>query len=642
MLRLIFLLLVLCAAPVYCQTGFDKTIHDAPPRKSDAFIVGADFEKTSLVGHVYLFSTYSQQGIDSVKRKGNGFELLGSEIPSIGMDSRFHWIRYSVKNSTSQVKNLIADLRYNELNDVCYYVVDTAGRVIYAREHLNRKSYISKKPVQSRFFSFPLRVRPQEELTIYWRIYRQESFIVLPLGLFDQEYFFTFNTTYDFFLYLSLGVFTFTFLLSLLLYIFTKYRLLLYYSGYTLFYGLTIASMEGILTQYFHWNFALLQDNTKNVFICCLNFFTILFAIHFLDIKSFLPRWVYHICIIQATLVLAFGGYLLLTPFTGLTSVILSGVATLDMLLLLSLIISAFSHKKLIAILYLTATFPLVISASWLILTLVFDIERTWFYYQSFPFLPFFEVIILGIGLGYRLISDRNRYFLGLNTLQKQFTSSIVNTQDSERQRIAADLHDDLGGTLATIRRRLSDLRSKTKIDSVAKELDELEPLIQKSSDDLRRISHNLMPPEFERIGLSNSLKQFIQEIPRQPTTFEFIVSGEIYRLPLEAELNAYRIVSELVQNIFKHAMASRASVQLLYYSDFLRILVEDDGIGDGSEKSEKIVPGMGLKNSILRASYIGASIHRESGQAGTSVILDVPNRSVSNDADQSDQDTLS
>lgn len=641
MFRLILFLLILCGLPTYAQTGLNKTSPGAA-RESHAFTIGPGFEKTSLAGHVYLLSTDSREDINSVKQKDSAFTLLTDEIPSLGMDNRFHWIRYTVRNSTPETKSLIADLRYNELNDVCYYVVDHHGRVLYSREHYDRRSYISKKPVQSRFFSFPLRLKPNESLTVYWRVYRKESFIVLPLGLFDQEYFFTFNTTYDFFLYLSLGVFTFTFILSLLLYIFTKYRLLLYYSGYTLFYGLTITSMEGILTQYFHLNIPLLQDNTKNVFICCLNFFVILFAVHFLDIRSFLAKWVYHLCMIHATLVLAFGVYLLLTPFTGLTSTILSGVATLDMLLILALVFAAFRHQKRIAMLYLIAMMPLFFSACWLILTLVFEFKRTWFYYQSFPFLPFFEVIILGIGLGYKLIRDRNRYFLGLNTLQKQFTSSIVNTQDAERQRIAADLHDDLGGTLATIRRRLSDIRFKTKIASVARELDELEPLIQKSSDDLRRISHNLMPPEFERIGLSNSLKQFIQDIPSQPTAFQFIVSGEVYRLPLDVELNAYRIVSELVQNVFKHAKASRASVQLLYYPDFLRVVVEDDGIGDSPEKSYKIAPGMGIKNSILRADYIGASLHRESGEAGTSVILDVPNRSASNAPDKSDQDTVS
>lgn len=637
MFRLIFISMVFSWIHAFSQTGSNETI---PKLTADEipFIIRPGFQKASLVGHVYIFSTASPEGISSVRQKS--FRLLRDEIPAIGMDSRFHWIKYTVQNSTSAEKSLIADLHDNEFNDVCYYVLDSSQQIIYSREHYARNTYISKKAVQSRFFSFPLRLEPLERVTVYWRVYRKESFIVLPLGLFDQEYFLTFNTTYDFFLYLSLGVFTFTFLLSSILYIFTKYRLLLFYSGYTLSYALTIASMEGILTQYFHLTSPFLEENAKNVFICSLNFFTILFAIHFLDIKSFLPKWVYHFCIILAALVLAFGVYMLLTPFTGASSAMLSGIATFNMLLILTLVILTFFQNRRVALLYLVATLPLFISACWLILTLIFELERTWFYYQSFPFLPFFEMIILGIGLAYKLISDRNHYFMGLNTLQKQFTSSIVNTQDAERQRIAADLHDDLGGTLATIRRRLSDLRFKVKIDSVAKELDELDPLIKKSSDDLRRISHNLMPPEFERIGLANSLKQFIQEIPSQPTAFQFIITGDVDRLPLQVELNLYRIVSELVQNIFKHAHASRASVQLLYYPDLLRVVVEDDGIGDRSEKSYKIVPGMGLKNSTLRAEYIGASLHRDSGEAGTSVILDIPYRSFSNEPDKSDQDT--
>ncbi|CAG5072960.1 hypothetical protein DYBT9623_04494 [Dyadobacter sp. CECT 9623] len=603
-------------------------------------MVGKNFSTSSLTGHVYLLTTAENISIDEVKRRQEDFSLLHDEIPTLGMDSRFHWIRYQVRNASPDTKNLIADIRYNELNDVCFYVLDSIDQVTYSREHFNRKTHISKKPVHSRFFSFPLRLKPGETVSVYWRLYRRESFIVVPAGLFDQEYFFTFNATYDFFLYLSLGVFTFTFLLSLLLYIFTKYRLLLLYSGYTLFYGLSIASMEGILTQYFHLNFSLLEDNTKNVFFCCLNFFVILFAVHFLEIRSFLGRKIYRLCIAQATLVLLFGVYLLLTPFTGTTSLILSAVAMFDMLLVLSLVITALLYKKRIAILYLIAMSPLFVSASWMILTIIFGVTRTAFFYQSFPFLPFFEMIVLGIGLGYKLIIDRNHYLIGLNTLQKQFTSSIVNTQDAERQRIAADLHDDLGGTLATIRRRLWDLRFKINNENLAKELDELDPLILKSSDDLRRISHNLMPPEFERIGFANSLKQFVTEIPSQPTKFQFVVSGDVQKMPLEVELNAYRIVSEMVQNIFKHANAARASVQLLYQSDFLRVVIEDDGNGDKVEKSSVLASGMGLKNSILRADYIGASLLRESGEAGTFVILDIPYRYISNDADEPNQDT--
>lgn len=628
--------MVICMTTVYGQT---IPIHQGI---DNSFIVGKNFQKSSLIGHVYLLDTGKNVSIENIKNQQASFRLLKNEIPTRMMDSRFQWIRYGVHNESNEVKNLVADLRNNEFNDLCFYVVNSDNKVVYGEEHYNRLSHLSKKPIQSRFFSFPLKINPKETVTVYWKLYRKEGMMVLPIGLYDREQFLSFNTIYNFFLYISLGVFAFIFLLSFLLFVFTKYRLLILYAGYTLFYGLMIACMEGFLTQYFPLNSPFLAENTKNVFVAFLNVFLILFTTHFLEIKTFMSNWVYPFCIALSVLVLLFGIFLMFTPFTFLSTVFLSAISAFDMLLVLYLIIHSLRHRKNIAFLYLIAITPLFFSTCWLIVTYIFDLNRTLFYYQSLPFLAFFEVIVLGIVLGYKLINDRNRYLAGLNVIQKQFTSSIVQTQEEERQRIAADLHDGLGGTLTTIRRRLADLREQIKNRNIEKELDELDPLIQKSSEDLRRISHNLMPPEFERIGFANSLKQFVHKIPSQPTTFQFMVSGDVRKLQLDVELNAYRIVSEMVQNIFKHAHATRASVQLLYHSDFLRVVIKDNGIGDNGKKSQVLNSGMGLKNSKLRASYIGADLRRESGEAGTFIILDVPYHSITDDTDEPNQDTPS
>lgn len=234
------------------------------------------------------------------------------------------------------------------------------------------------------------------------------------------------------------------------------------------------------------------------------------------------------------------------------------------------------------------------------------------------------EIIILGAGIGYKLGKDRDDYLLQLNRMQKQFTSSILQTQDVERQRIAADLHDDLGGTLATIKRSITDLMAESTTPGTRRKFENLEPLIQKSSDDLRRISHNLMPPEFERIGLSGSLSQLIVALPTVPTKFEYLCSGNEQRLAKDIELNAYRIVSELIQNILKHAQAKRAAVQLIYFGSVLRILVEDDGLGSNTEPNSKS-SGLGLKNCMLRADYICATLTRETSAGGSLIVLDIP-----------------
>lgn len=238
------------------------------------------------------------------------------------------------------------------------------------------------------------------------------------------------------------------------------------------------------------------------------------------------------------------------------------------------------------------------------------------------------EQIILAYGLTIRFNGFRQQSLnlqLTLARERNQMTTQVISAQEAERGRLAADLHDDLGGTLATLRRRLGDLRQRLLDPQAADALSQLEPLVQKSTYDLRRIAHNLMPPEFDRLGLQHALDQLVQDQPAQPTRFSFVVAGQERRLPLDTELNLYRIVSELVQNIHKHAGARRAAVQLLYYEDHLSVMVEDDGLGDRVTKNSGTGIGLGLKNCSLRAEYIGASMRREVMGAGTLVVIDVP-----------------
>ncbi|WP_083940596.1 sensor histidine kinase [Rudanella lutea] len=237
----------------------------------------------------------------------------------------------------------------------------------------------------------------------------------------------------------------------------------------------------------------------------------------------------------------------------------------------------------------------------------------------------FIETSLMMIGFIYKNNRAKHQLKQQLAEQQAQILLTQIQTQETERQRIAADLHDDLGGTLATIRRRLADIRQHLHDPHAARQIDILEPLIQRSSHDLRRIAHNLMPPEFARIGLRSALEQLVQSQPHQPTRFSFVAAGPEYRLATDTELNLYRIVSELIQNINKHAQAARAAVQLLYHTDHLTITVDDDGLGSRAVATDESSSGLGLTSSQLRAEYIGARLWREAGEGGTLVVIDVP-----------------
>ncbi|MEZ0543113.1 tetratricopeptide repeat-containing sensor histidine kinase [Fibrella arboris] len=249
--------------------------------------------------------------------------------------------------------------------------------------------------------------------------------------------------------------------------------------------------------------------------------------------------------------------------------------------------------------------------------------QQNWIFYITTSSALLLGILILLLYM-VQLRKRKAEADLRLAIERKETDARIIKTQDAERQRIAADLHDDLGGTLATIRQRMASLQEHTNDAFTRQAFIDLEPLIQKSGHDLRRIAHNLMPPELMRIGLRGAVEQLIKAIPKEPTTVDCLVTGSEKRLPIEVELTTYRIISELVQNILKHARARRASVQLLYEETYLTVQVEDDGVGMTDEALAN-KQGMGLTNNTLRADHIGATLHMETGSGGTFIILEIP-----------------
>lgn len=93
-------------------------------------------------------------------------------------------------------------------------------------------------------------------------------------------------------------------------------------------------------------------------------------------------------------------------------------------------------------------------------------------------------------------------------------------------------------------------------------------------------------------------------------------------RLNADAELNIYRIIGELLNNILKHAKASKGVVQLLYYDDYLLVSVEDNGRGIKTEEKNW---GIGLKNINSRVEYLKAELSIDTGPLGTTVIIKMP-----------------
>lgn len=639
MYKVCLLLLLILPLKSVAQLRSEGSRNGSQDTPMKSLAIKSDFEVSNLQGNVYAFTTAdSTLSLSDILSKLPSFRLIDHEIPDMGMDNRYHWVKFRVSNATGKPQELVSYLHLNELSDLSFYVVNDSSQVIYQKEHLNNKTHIDKKPIPTFYFAFPVSLSANQNVTVFLRIYRKAGNVVFPLRLFSRNAFFHFKTHYDFFAYLSYGLLAFTFLLSGTLFFFTQYKLLYFYAGYCLFYLILCLSNEGILLQYFHVNYSSFEDNARMIFSGLLIYFILCFSILFLKIQDYAPRWITNSMATLPYFMMAVTVCTLFIPVGPIYTFLFGSSVIISLLVVLLLIFYGMIKRRREAFIYFLAIIPFFTNSVWFVLVLCFDFKASWFYYQTILYQTIFEFVILGIELGYQLVNDRNSYLQRLNQLQWNFTTSIVEAQDSERERIASDLHDDLGGTIATLRRRVSDIKLRLTNPEIIKELDELDPLIQKSGDDLRRISHNLMPPEFARIGLLNSLMQLVATIPKAPTQFEFLTAGIEKKLPTEIELTTYRIVSELIQNVLKHSKAKHASVQMIFFHEELRIIVEDDGIGNISPESSS---GMGIKNCNLRANYIGAKLTREISRAGTFVVLDIPYTSTPYESVAQDQDTI-
>ncbi|MDM8175851.1 ATP-binding protein [Olivibacter sp. 47] len=203
---------------------------------------------------------------------------------------------------------------------------------------------------------------------------------------------------------------------------------------------------------------------------------------------------------------------------------------------------------------------------------------------------------------------------------QISLLSAMLNGQESERTRIARDLHDGLGGLLSALKIELSSALKKenkhTKLTDPLKKIDY-------AVDELRFISQNLMPETLLKYGLGEAIKSYCSRMRNKGIQLVCQIFHYNNELTQEKELILYRIMQELVTNAIRHAKASTIFVQLLKSEDKVTLTVEDNGIGFDKTLLVKNRAGNGLTNILSRIEYIQGEldVHSQIGNGTTFTI---------------------
>lgn len=212
----------------------------------------------------------------------------------------------------------------------------------------------------------------------------------------------------------------------------------------------------------------------------------------------------------------------------------------------------------------------------------------------------------------------------------RHLLQQLVNIQDEERRRIARDLHDLLGQRVTALRLRIELLRHVNEAADWQRDIADLLRLIDGIDQDLDFVACELRSTALGELGLATALRLLTLEWSDiYKVTVRFHANGPDRRLLPEVENCLYRIAQEALNNVFKHARATRASVLLEHRDDRVVLIIEDNGRGfDHREcaRRDHRDRGMGLVGMRERAALVNGTFELESKPGrGTCVFVGVP-----------------
>lgn len=205
---------------------------------------------------------------------------------------------------------------------------------------------------------------------------------------------------------------------------------------------------------------------------------------------------------------------------------------------------------------------------------------------------------------------------------------AMLNGQHLERQRIARDLHDQLGGIMATVK-----LHFNSMVDAILllpinnqQSFEKANQILDLACNEVRIIAHDMASGMLVQFGLIGALQELVQAVEKKVgLDVQLHVSQWDGQLDDGLELDLYRTIQELISNVLRYAQATELNVLLTRTPDSLNVLVEDNGVGF-EYNPNKPINGMGLKNIANRIyKYNGTFAIDSMPSRGTTVVIDIP-----------------
>ncbi|QJW88427.1 histidine kinase [Spirosoma taeanense] len=616
----------------------------------------------SLEGHLVYFqdSTHIRTVSDVLQPKIQAaFSSVTTPVPNFGYVTGLEaanpvWLRFRVQNADPQPQTWLTEIDFWCFDELQLFVVDGQNRVLSASPVIGWKTPVNERLRQHRHYWFPFTLGGRQNVTVYLRMLKRRGTQIVPIKLIRESVYE--SVVQRGYLFWGGVLFTLSFvaIVSLFFFLATFDRI---YSKYILcLFGLLgfFFINDGFMNQFaFETQFWLPRQNVYFLFPLILFYSQLLFVRSFLTLRH-TPSYRWHTA---GTVVLWCGGFCLLAltaewfwPLTPTAELVL---------------------MRIFSVFY---WFPMPVIVAYIVVSIVrgYHVREAWLYlvavspfyalnlgqvFANFRIIPtyepvadftyygmaaLFEVLALTFGLAYRYKLDRDQTerLMQERTRQQQRTYeaevqtlAMKNSLLVEKERIARDLHDNVGAHLAFVVTNLthiSDQAEKHPVSNGREWAGQLRTIVTHTREAVKLLRETIWAIHQESFTVeefSERLNQYINRYVHEADGLhvDVVVTGsQTQRLTSAQVLNLFRIVQEALNNVMKHARATTATVQLGVQSGgHITLRIRDNGRGFTWANGAMHENHYGLQNMQARARELGGTF-RVFAEDGTTVEVEV------------------
>jgi two-component system, sensor histidine kinase LadS len=546
---------------------------------------------------------------------------------NIGLTRQNHWLKFSLKNAS--LNDLDLFLAFETIVNDSLILYKLVHEKVIQQTVLGENIPFVLSEIKHQTPVFGIRLKANEEAQFLIKAIGNGQPMNLTAKLLTANGFHSWDAQKLFFTGLVYGIMALILVLNASFYLITKEKIYLIFSAQVLFSMLSILYFDGFIYQYIFPNNSYWANESIAISLSLTFIFSNIFITNFFNLKALAPlaNQVFGYMTYALFGVIAFS---FLHPW-GFNFFIIF-LAIITTLVAILLFVSILKMKQLGISSYffiLLATVSLIIFGSTFQLFMMGFLPDMFFTHYSMHFAVVFQSVFLALAVSdkFRIIREENtQYQIKLNEALNQYSQNLINSIETERQRLAVDIHDGLGQNLLTIRNNI--LRALKHENISVKTKTTFHSLLDITTDtleDTRAMSYNLRPPILNTMGLTVAIQVLVEKM-RESSSLKINLKMEesIDKLiHKDLEINVYRILQESFNNVVKHAKASKIELEILQKSNVLEITFKDDGTGYDQNNN---TIGQGILGIKERVSLLKGALNISSEQnTGTSIFISIP-----------------